>query len=234
MALSSVSPLAGREPKRLTIGQVLNLLRAEFNDLTDSKLRFLEEQGLVTPQRTDSGYRKFSQADVDRLRLALQLQRDRYLPLKVIKDYLDDLDAGRQPNLPAMPDTKAVRSTAKKLTKLDLISQSAITDSVLAAAQDAKLIGVAPFAAADVEIAKALVELQKFGISARHLTSLKAEAQREIGIIEGVIKPVLARNDTSSRARAAHIATQMAGLFSVIRTEYIEREISQIDTKPEL
>jgi DNA-binding transcriptional MerR regulator len=224
----------GREPKRLTIGQVLNLLRAEFNDLTDSKLRFLEEQGLVTPQRTDSGYRKFSQADVDRLRLALQLQRDRYLPLKVIKDYLDDLDAGRQPNLPAMPDTKAVRSTAKKLTKLDLISQSAITDSVLAAAQDAKLIGVAPFAAADVEIAKALVELQKFGISARHLTSLKAEAQREIGIIEGVIKPVLARNDTSSRARAAHIATQMAGLFSVIRTEYIEREISQIDTKPEL
>jgi len=234
MALSSVSSLAGREPKRLTIGQVLNLLRAEFSDLTDSKLRFLEEQGLVTPQRTDSGYRKFSQADVDRLRLALQLQRDRYLPLKVIKDYLDDLDAGRQPNLPAMPDTKAVRSAAKKLTKLDLISQSAITDSVLAAAQDAKLIGVAPFAAADVEIAKALVELQKFGISARHLTSLKAEAQREIGIIEGVIKPVLARNDTSSRARAAHIATQMAGLFSVIRTEYIEREISQIDTKPEL
>ncbi len=229
-ALSSVSPIRGREAKLLTIGQVLNLLRAEFSDLTPSKVRFLEDQGLVTPERTASGYRKFKASDVDRLRLVLQLQRDRYLPHKVIKDYLEDLDAGRQPSLPAMPNTKVVRGRAKKLTKLDLVSQSSITDSILSAGQGAKLIGEAPFGVNDVEIAKALVELQKFGLSPRHLTALRVEAEREVGIIEGVIKPVLTRNDTSSRARAEHLARQMQDLFNTIRNEIIDREIGQIDS----
>src|SRR5690606_18436510 len=80
----------------LSIGQVLARLTPEFPGLSSSKLRYLEEQGLVTPQRTESGYRKFSPGDVDRLRLALTLQRDRYLPLGVIRQYLDDIDAGRQ------------------------------------------------------------------------------------------------------------------------------------------
>ena len=229
----SVTPIGAREPKLLTIGQVLNLLRGEFSDLTNSKLRFLEDQGLVTPQRTDSGYRKFSQADVDRLRFALQLQRDRYLPLKVIKDYFADVDAGRQPSLPSMPETKSLRSRTKKLSALDLVSQSGITDNVISAAQDAKLIGQAPYGVNDVEIAKALVELQKFGLSPRHLNALRVEAEREIGIIEGVIKPVLTRNDTSSRARAEYLARQLQELFNTIRNEVIDREIGQIDPSSE-
>ena len=159
-ALKPISPIGGREPKLLTIGQVLNLLRGEFRDLTNSKLRFLEDQGLVTPLRTDSGYRKFSQSDVERLRQALQLQRDHFLPLKVIKEYFEDLDAGRQPNLPGVPEAKPVRSRAKKLTALDLVSQSSVTDNILLAAKDAKLIGDGPYGVNDVEIAKALVELQ--------------------------------------------------------------------------
>jgi DNA-binding transcriptional MerR regulator len=198
-ALKPVTPIGA---KLLTIGQVLNLLRGEFRDLTNSKLRFLEDQGLVTPLRTESGYRKFSQTDVERLRQALQLQRDHFLPLKVIKEYFEDLDAGRQPNLPGVPEAKPVRSRAKKLTALDLVSQSGITDNIILAAKDAKLIGDGPFGVNDVEIAKALVELQKFGLTPRHLTALRVEAEREIGIIEGVIKPVLTRKDTASRAKA--------------------------------
>ncbi len=228
-ALKPVSPIGGREPKLLTIGQVLNLLRGEFSDLTNSKLRFLEDQGLVTPLRTDSGYRKFRQAEVDRLRLALQLQRDHFLPLKVIKEYFEDLDAGRQPNLPGLPEAKPVRSRAKKLTSLDLVSQSGVNDNIVAAAQDAKLIGAAPYGVNDVEIAKALVELQKFGLTPRHLNALRVEAEREIGIIEGVIKPVLSRKDTSSRARAEYLARQLQELFNTIRNEIIDREIGQID-----
>jgi len=233
-AVHSFDRSGSQGPKLLTIGQVLNLLRGEFSDLTNSKLRFLEDQGLVTPLRTDSGYRKFRQAEVDRLRLALQLQRDHFLPLKVIKEYFEDLDAGRAPSLPGLPEAKPVRSRAKKLSPLDLVSQSGITDNTVLAAQDAKLIGLAPYGVNDVEIAKALVELQKFGLTPRHLNALRVEAEREIGIIEGVIKPVLSRKDTSSRARAEYLARQLQDLFSTIRNEIIDREIGQIDTKPEL
>ncbi len=85
----------------LSIGQVLARLNPEFPNLTSSKLRFLEVQGIVTPTRTESGYRKFSQDDLERLRLALTLQRDHYLPLVVIREYLADVDAGRDPAPPS-------------------------------------------------------------------------------------------------------------------------------------
>lgn len=97
-----------RAGKLVTIGQVLALLTPEFPELTQSKLRFLEENGLITPQRTDSGYRKFAESDVERLRLILELQRDRYLPLKVIGQYLADLDAGKSVVLPG-EDGKGAR-----------------------------------------------------------------------------------------------------------------------------
>ena len=84
----------------LSIGEVLTKLRGDFSDITISKIRFLESEGLIEPQRTPSGYRKFTAADLDRLRYVLLLQRDQYLPLKVIRDYLDEIDAGRQPLLP--------------------------------------------------------------------------------------------------------------------------------------
>lgn len=78
----------------LSIGQVLARLTPEFSDLTASKLRYLEVQGIVNPSRTDSGYRKFSTSDVERLRLGLTLQRDHYLPLSVIREQLDEAEAG--------------------------------------------------------------------------------------------------------------------------------------------
>jgi len=84
-----------RSVKLLTIGQVLSALKADFSELSPSKLRFLEEQELVLPQRTSSGYRKYTEQDVDRIRIILELQRDKYLPLKVIRQYLDDLEAGK-------------------------------------------------------------------------------------------------------------------------------------------
>ena len=96
MAASSAARVAGAS-SLLSIGQVLARLNPEFPDLSPSKLRFLEERQLITPSRTESGYRKFSPADLERLRFVLSMQRDYYLPLKVIRGYLDDLDAGREP-----------------------------------------------------------------------------------------------------------------------------------------
>ena len=100
MARSAAQAHQSRAAPLLSIGQVLARLTAEFPDLTPSKLRFLEERRLISPARTESGYRKFSAADLDRLRFVLTMQREHYLPLKVIRGYLDELDAGRQPELP--------------------------------------------------------------------------------------------------------------------------------------
>ncbi|MTV26846.1 MerR family DNA-binding transcriptional regulator [Nitriliruptoraceae bacterium ZYF776] len=86
-----------------TIGEVLNQLKGEFDDITISKIRFLEAEGLINPDRTESGYRKFTDADIERLRYVLRAQRDRYLPLKVIKDELARIDAGLPPTEPADP-----------------------------------------------------------------------------------------------------------------------------------
>ena len=107
---ANASPLLG-------IGQVLAKLQPEFPDLTPSKLRFLEEQGLVTPSRTAAGYRKFSPADVERLHLVLAMQRDHYLPLKVIRAHLEAIDAGDAPALPGAISAATVSATANRFSR---------------------------------------------------------------------------------------------------------------------
>jgi DNA-binding transcriptional MerR regulator len=221
-----------RQTKLFNIGHVLAELNKDFQDLTPSKLRFLEEQGLVSPQRTASGYRKFTQLDIERIRIVLELQRDQYLPLKVIRAYLADLDEGKQPSLPsgASVNPQHLRQArSKSFSKIELIAETAITDALIAEAQDVSLIGVEPFESKDVEIARALVHLQRFGIAPRHLRGLKASADREIGIIEGVVAPVLSKNDTANRSRAAHYAAEIENQFASIRAELIRSVIGKID-----
>lgn len=216
--------------KLFNIGQVLARLQAEYPDLSESKLRYLEEQGIVTPQRTPAGYRKFSEDDVQRLRLALGLQRDQYLPLKVIRTYLEDLEDGKNPQLPsAAPATGSIRIPKKKVSAIDLIAETGISDNLLAQAQEVLLIGTEPFDQSDIEIARAVAQLQRFGIAPRHLKGAKAAAIREIGIIEGVVAPVVAKKDTASRAKAAQFAFEMEALFAVIRSNLIRGAISKID-----
>ena len=222
-----------RAGKLVTIGQVLSLLTPEFPELTQSKLRFLEDNGLVTPQRTDSGYRKFNEADVERLRLILELQRDRYLPLKVIGQFLSDIDAGKPVVLPGFdskPNRHSRVASAKYVTKIELIAETSITDSLLAEAQSVGLISAEPFNASTIEIARSIMKLNRgFGITPRHLRGMKTAADREIGIIEGVVAPVLAKKDASSRSKAAHFAEELQSLFGNIREELIRSSISKID-----
>lgn len=230
---AQASRLTSARPARLfTIGQVLSVLNPEFPDLTPSKLRFLEEQGLVTPQRTASGYRKFTDNDVDRIRVILELQRDQYLPLKVIRSFLTDLDEGKNPTLPNGNSTNSTRLRPGSKIRLDLselLAETSISAALVAESQELKLIGDEPFVQSDVEIARAIVHLQRFGIAPRHLRGIKASADREIGIIEGVVAPVLGKNDTSSRSRAAHYALEIENQFAAIRSELIKSVISKID-----
>lgn len=231
MSPETAKAFAPRLAKLYTIGQVLNQLQPEFPELTSSKLRFLEEEGLVTPQRTASNYRKYTENDINRIQVILDLQRVQHLPLKVIEQYLNDIEAGKKPSIPTAATLQPAisRLSSKKFTKLELVAETGITDSLIAEAQEQKLIGEEPFDASAVEIARSLVALKRFGLTPRHLRGLKASADREIGIIEGVIAPILAKKETASKSSAAHYAREMDQLFSGIRAALIGAAIRKID-----
>ena len=227
MASSEVTSLFGaRAVKLSTIGRVIELLTSEFPDLTPSKIRFLEEQGLVTPHRTESGYRKFSDADIERVKLVLELQRDKFLPLRVIKSYLDDIDAGKQPLLPSATRRPSVN---RKFSKLELVAESGINETLLAEAQANSLISAEPFEFSDIEIARSLMQLSRFGISARHLRGIKTAADRDLGLINGVVASVKKQRDASAKSRAAEYASEIESHFAVIRSELIRSVIDKID-----
>ncbi|MDY1006013.1 MerR family transcriptional regulator [Curtobacterium sp. CFBP9011] len=228
-AARAVSPA----PDLLTIGQVLARLKPEFPDLSSSKLRFLEERELVTPIRTQSGYRKFSPADVDRLRIVLGLQRDHYLPLKVIKDYLADLDAGREPTLPGGGDVPrpSMLGRERRYSRDELQRAAGASPMLVGDAVSASLIPASDSYGEDsVGVLKALVELQRSGIEPRHLRTFRSTAEREVGLIESALMPVSRRGDATSRAKALELAREIAGHLEVIRSSLIRAAIGRLDS----
>lgn len=218
-------------PQLLSIGQVLARLNPEFPDLSPSKLRFLEERQLVTPARTESGYRKFSPADVERLRLVLSMQRDYYLPLKIIRTYLDELDAGREPTLPGGITVTApsMLPSERRLTRDELIREAGANAMLLQDAISASLIVPAEHYSEDaLSVLKALVELQRSGIEPRHLRGFRAAAERELGLIESALIPIARRKDASSRAKAQELAREIAGQLEVVRSSLIRSALGRL------
>lgn len=219
-------------PNLLSIGQVLARLTSEFPDLTPSKLRFLEERQLICPARTESGYRKFSPADLERLRFVLTMQRDHYLPLKVIRGYLDELDAGRQPELPgsATLSTPSMLSGDRKYHRDELIREAGATPQLLNDAVSSSLVLAADvFGEDSLLVLKALVELQRSGIEPRHLRGFRAAAERELGLIESALIPVARRKDASSRAKAGELAREIAGQLEIVRGSLIRSALSRLE-----
>lgn len=216
----------------LTIGQVLARLTSEFPDLTPSKLRFLEERKLINPARTESGYRKFSPSDLERLRFVLTVQRDHYLPLKVIRTLLADLDAGKQPELPGGPVTGSVPSmlaTDRRLSRDELLRESGATAQLLNDAISASLITPGEWFSEDaLFVLRALVELQRSGIEPRHLRGYRAAADRELGLIESAVSPLLRRNDPASRARAVDVARDIATQFDIVRSSLARSALARL------
>lgn len=216
----------------LSIGQVLAKLTPEFPDLTPSKLRFLEEQQLVSPERTESGYRKFSAADVDRLRFILTMQRDHFLRLKVIRGYLDEIEAGRTPALLASGTVpSSILVTERRYTRAELVREAGASPSLVTDAVSASLLTAAETFGDDaVQVLKALVELQRSGIEPRHLRGFRAAAERELGLIESALIPVSRRNDPSSRAKAAELAREIAGQLEVVRSSLIRSALGKLQS----
>lgn len=216
----------------LSIGQVLAKLSPEFPELTPSKLRFLEERQLISPARTESGYRKFSPIDLDRLRFVLTMQRDHYLPLKVIRGYLAELDAGRTPELPGGASAAtSMLSVERKFTRDELVREAGATPMLLSDAISASLIVPAELFGEDVlAVLSSLVELQRSGIEPRHLRGFRAAAERELGLIENALMPVSRRKDASSRVRAAEMAREIAGQLEIVRSSLIRSALTRLDS----
>ncbi|WP_210481687.1 MerR family transcriptional regulator [Naasia sp. SYSU D00948] len=218
-------------PTLLNIGQVLAKLKPEFPDLSPSKLRFLEEQRLVSPARTESGYRKFSPRDLERLRLVLTMQRDHYLPLKVIRSYLAELDAGRNPAWPGAttPPAPSMLSSERRYTREELLREASCPASLLEEAISASLLQPADTFGDDaLGVLKALAELRRVGIEPRHLRGFRAAAEREAGLLESAVLPVIRRRDGASRARGAELALELAAQLDVVRSALIRGALDRL------
>ena len=213
----------------LSIGEVLNRLRGDFSDITISKIRFLESEGLIEPQRTPSGYRKFTTSDLERLRYVLLAQRDQYLPLKVIKENLDAMDRGLQPTAiggvahpaislstvdGAMAPSAFAQPSEMRLSRDELLKNSGITEEQLVELEGYGLIAARGrhFDGDALAVAKAVTEMASFGIEARHLRSFKSAADREIGLIEQVITPLTRQKSSEAKARAEEVQKEIASL----------------------
>jgi DNA-binding transcriptional MerR regulator len=210
----------GAEDGRWSIGAVLDRLREEFPDVTISKIRFLESEGLVSPARSASGYRQFSEDDVERLRFVLAAQRDHYLPLKVIKQQLDDRDhRGREPRplvvVPSGEPERPAPAVRTRLSREDLLAEAEIDGAMLAALEQFGIVrsGPAGFYDADaVDLAKTASALTEFGIEPRHLRAFRAAADRETGLLHQVVSPLARQRDPDAAARAEDLLREMAGL----------------------
>lgn len=210
----------------VSIGTVLSQLRDEFPEVTISKIRFLEAEGLVEPRRTASGYRKFSAQDVERLAQILRMQRDHYLPLKVIREHLDALARGEEVRLPAPAggrrdlldgtwEAEGDRPTAARVGRAELLAAAEVTEAELAEWESYGLIAPVEgggYEAETVTVAKLVADLGRFGLEPRHLLAVKAAADREAGLVEQVVAPLRRHRNPQTRAHAEATAKELAGL----------------------
>ncbi|MCL2515393.1 MAG: MerR family transcriptional regulator [Microbacteriaceae bacterium] len=216
-------------PVLLSIGQVLAKLTPEFPELTPSKLRFLEEQGLVAPSRTPSGYRKFSASDLERLKLVLGMQRDHYLPLKVIRDHLADIDAGATPLIAGGPALPNMLSTGRRHTRDELLRESGASAQLLSDAVSASLLPATDvFDEEALRVLTALAELGRRGIEPRHLRAVRAAVERELGLIESAVAPIAHRRDASGRAKTADTAQEIARQLDVVRSSLLRTGLDRV------
>ncbi|EKF23661.1 merR regulatory family protein [Mycolicibacterium hassiacum DSM 44199] len=235
----------------MSIGAVLELLRPEFPDVTISKIRFLESEGLVTPQRTASGYRRFTAYDCARLRYILTAQRDLYLPLKVIKAQLDAAPDGELPEItkspygaprlvpdPDRPGTAgapgsagAVSPTPARLSREDLLARSGVDEELLNALIKAGIIRTGPggfFDEHSVVIAQCARALGEYGVEPRHLRAFRSAADRQSDLIAQIAGPVVKAGKDGARDRADDLAREVAALAITLHTSLIKSAVRDV------
>jgi DNA-binding transcriptional MerR regulator len=195
------------------IGQVLAQLRQEFPDVSPSKIRFLEAEGLIQPQRAESGYRRFALTDIERLRYILTAQRDEYLPLRVIKERLVAMDSNTVEPMPVA------------MTRSELLEAAGADEELLTELEDYGLIRRArQYPVEALHVARSAVALREYGIQPRHLRAVKAAAEREVSLVEQVVAP-LARQ-RASREPALRTGRAVASLIAALHANLVEEGLN--------
>jgi DNA-binding transcriptional MerR regulator len=230
----------------MSIGAVLDLLRGDFPDVTISKIRFLEAEGLVTPERTPSGYRRFTAYDCARLRFILTAQRDQYLPLKVIKAQLDAQPDGELPQsgstygVPRLVsvdvdtganDGQVVAQSQVRLRREDLLSRSGIDDALLNELVKGGIVkpGAAGFFDEhSVVIAQCAKALAEYGVEPRHLRAFRSAADRQSDLIAQIAGPVVKAGKAGARDRADDLAREVAALAITLHTSLIKSAVRDV------
>ncbi len=212
----------------LSIGQVLARLTGEFPDISASKLRYLEDKGIVTPSRTDSGYRKFSGDDVERLRLALTLQRDHYMPLDVIRERLDAAERSGEPAATLLAPPPSITPPARSYLREEMLAAAGAGHQLLNDAISTGVItAVDRYSEQTVALLRSLVALNRHGIEPRHLRSVRQSAEREVALIESALSPLIRRTDAASRGRAAEVAPELAATIDDVRAVFVKEALAR-------
>ncbi|MRG61772.1 MerR family DNA-binding transcriptional regulator [Agromyces sp. CFH 90414] len=224
MARTAASRAASGATPLLGIGQVLARLQPEFPELTPSKLRFLEEQGLISPARTPSGYRKFAPADVERIAFVLSMQRDHYLPLKVIRAHLETIDAGETPALPGATSAPAA-PRPRRFRRDELAREAGAPPALIDDAVSAALLPAADhYGEEALTVLRSLAALRAVGIEPRHLRSVRVAAEREAALVEQAIAPSR-RADPADKARSLERALELGRHLETLHASMVRQTL---------
>ena len=234
------TPAAPRRPRKaLTIGAVAKLLSKEFDDVSISKIRYLEDQKLVTPRRTPGGYRLYSQADVDRLRTILRLQRDEFLPLRVIRQELASgpvvsglAEGGSRAN--ATRRAKLIGTSSSRFSLEEVIEETGARPEFVKELGEYGLVaprtdgGSPVYDETDLEIVRAANELARSGVGARNLKLFKTSADREVQLIEALLAPKLISRNPQRRKEAVESLERMATVLSELKHALLVRDLRRL------
>ena len=221
----------------ISIGEVLTLLKRDFPDVSISKIRFLESEGLVSPERTTSGYRRFSQHDIDQLRAVLTLQRDQYLPLKVIRDHISEglPDPDAPPRVPIagngmQPEDFRPGAGRVRMTREELADASGLPVAYVAQLEGIGLVWATAAGHYDEDalaIASIVSRLSVFGVESRHLRPFRVVADRETGLVEQIATPYSQPRDRDGRARQQETIRELASLFVHLHAALLRAELTR-------
>jgi DNA-binding transcriptional MerR regulator len=228
----------GRPRKSLTIGAVCKLLQAEFSDVSISKIRYLEDQKLISPRRTPGGYRLYSPADVNRLRTILRLQRDEFLPLRVIRQ---ELAAGRSSDDGAPPAaaerprmTSLTTETAPDYSIDDILDYTGVDERLVQELEDFGVIrgsgrqGIRRYDELEREIVRAVGELKRYGVAPRNLRVFRTSADREAALLEQILGPALRSRNRERRSEAVDALENLAAVVSHLKHLLLVRDLKAL------
>ena len=218
----------------ISIGEVLTLLKREFPDVTISKIRFLESEGLVTPDRTSSGYRRFAQKDIDQLRAVLTLQRDQYLPLKVIRETIAEglpaADATPVAGTGMRPEDFRPGAGRVRMTREELAEAADLTEAYVAQLEQIGLVWATPAGHYDEDalaIAEVVSRLSAYGVEPRHLKTFRVVTDRETGLVEQMATPYSNPRDRDGRAREQEVIRDLASLIVQLHAALLRAELTR-------